>query len=129
MPMRTKITVKGGFVNIKAKLTKESDVNRLRAVMEEAGKKAVEELKAASPKDTGEYAEGWSASVESASKDQIEVSVTNNSHPEYPNLPLALNYGHGTGTGGYVPGDNHITSTMERIKPEIEKMIGDEFNE
>lgn len=127
MPMRTRITLKGNAINVKTKLTEKSDVNRLKGALEEAGDLLVEELKDASPKDTGEYANGWTSSVVSTSESGIEINVENNSHPEYPDLPAALNFGHGTGTGGYVPGDNHITSTVKRVKPEIKKLIEGEL--
>ena len=49
--------------------------------VQQAGKGMVRELRGTSPKDTGEYAKGWTSKVEFENAEDIRVRVYNRSKP------------------------------------------------
>lgn len=87
-------------------------------------KNAVKELKAESPKKTGEYAKGW------AKKTEKKLGETN-SHIIYnknkPGLTHLLEYGHAKRDGGRVQGKSHIRPVEEQVinefTAEVEKVV------
>jgi hypothetical protein len=87
-------------------------------------KNAVKELKAESPKKTGEYAKGW------AKKTEKKFGETN-SHIIYnknkPGLAHLLEYGHAKRGGGRVQGKSHIRPVEEQVinefTAEVEKVV------
>ncbi len=91
---------------------------------ERIAKNAVKELKAKSPKKTGEYAKGW------AKKTEKKFGETN-SHIIYnknkPGLAHLLEHGHAKRGGGRVQGKPHIRPVEEQIieefTAEVEKVI------
>lgn len=91
---------------------------RLGEILEEYGKKGVQALREATPKDTGKTAESWKYRAE-IGKDQA-VIVWENEHV-VDGVPIAviLQYGHGTRNGGYVEGVDYINPAMRPIFEEI----------
>ena len=80
------------------------------------GKEGVTKLSAATPKgETGETAAGWGYTVEKNSSG-AELSFHNDAHPETA-VPVAMliQYGHGTGTGGYVPPIDYINPALNAL--------------
>lgn len=90
------------------------------------GEMGVSALARATPVDSGETAQSWSADVGSAgSFYYIEWS---NSHRDGgPPVAILIQYGHGTGTGGYVAGRDYINPAMrpvfDKITNEIWKQV------
>lgn len=83
-------------------------------VFDKYGKAGVDALRASTPIDSGETANSWSYNV---SRDHSRVVISwENSHINQ-GVPIAiiLQYGHGTGTGGYVQGRDYINPAMKRI--------------
>lgn len=117
--MRIKFESTGNLEKVQSLLNKYMDLDGTR-YLQRAGNKCVEALSEASPVVTGEFASGWSCEVTKESGNTV-ANITNNSHPEYHDLPFALENGHGTGTGGYVPGRHFISSTMDRMDGEVVK--------
>lgn len=91
---------------------------RLGEILEEYGKKGVQALREATPKDTGKTAESWKYRSK-IGKDQA-VIVWENEHV-VDGVPIAviLQYGHGTRNGGYVEGVDYINPAMRSIFEEI----------
>lgn len=75
-------------------------------------------LSGATPRDRGETADSWSYQV---SKSGRGYSITwRNSHVEGGvNIAIILQYGHGTGTGGYVAGRDYINPAIKPIFDQI----------
>jgi hypothetical protein len=86
--------------------------------LERYGQEGVAALASATPKDSGLTAAGWSYKVK---KSRRQYSITwFNSHV-VNGVPVAilLQYGHGTGTGGYVSGRNYINPALKPIFDKI----------
>jgi len=91
---------------------------------ERIAKNAVKELKAESPKKTGEYAKGW------VKKTEKKFGETN-SHIIYnknkPGLTHLLEHGHAKRGGGRVQGKPHIRPVEDQVinefTAEVEKVV------
>lgn len=93
------------------------------AILDQCGKKGVDALAAATPRDTGETASSWSYSIE---RDRLHTKITwSNSNLTKTGEPIAimLQYGHGTGTGGYVRGRDYINPAIQPIFDDISEQI------
>lgn len=75
-------------------------------------------LSHATPRDTGRAAGAWSYEI-SQTKDRTRISWTNTDVEGGANVIILLQYGHGTGTGGYVQGRDFINPTMRPIFDKI----------
>lgn len=89
------------------------------------GREGVAALASATPVDSGETANSWYYDIV-----QGDGSVTitfNNSHI-HSGVPIAiiLQYGHGTGTGGWVEGRDYINPA---IQPIFDKIANDAWRE
>ena len=82
------------------------------------GRIGVEALRAATPKESGETANSWS--YERVRTDEQASIIWTNSHiNKGVNIAVILQYGHGTGTGGYVKGIDYINPAMRPVFQEI----------
>lgn len=78
----------------------------------------VDALQKSTPVDSGETARAWSYTV--VQKGKVVTITWSNSHI-VNGVPIAiiLQYGHGTGTGGYIQGRDYINPAM---KPTFNKI-------
>lgn len=91
----------------------------LFANFEAYGKAGVAALASATPKDTGETANAWKYKiVDRKGHHGIEWYNTNEHNGQQ--IALLIEYGHGTGTGGYVVGREYINAA---IQPIFDQMI------
>lgn len=92
-------------------------------ILDEAGRLGVEALASATPKDTGLTAASWYYEVRRGS-DATEI-VWKNSNLTKDGDPVAilLQYGHGTGTGGYVAGVDYINPAMQDVFASISDTV------
>lgn len=83
-------------------------------ILEPYGQRGVEALSQATPKDEGVTASSWSyKKVKTSSGYALEF---HNSHTnDGVNIAIILQYGHGTGTGGYVQGRDYINPTTKVV--------------
>ena len=94
----------------------------LAKFLDSLGRQGVEALKSATPRKTGLTADSWSYTIEQT-KDKTTISWTNsNRTPGGPPVAILLQYGHMTGTGGYVVGQDYINPA---IKPIFDKIAAD----
>lgn len=95
---------------------------RYVSVLEKYGKIGVEKLRAATPVDRGITANSWSYKVEKGRKGwRLKF---NNSHMagDTP-VVILIQYGHATGTGGWVEGRDFLSSpTQETFDAIVEEM-------
>lgn len=82
-------------------------------------------LAAATPKDSGKTADAWGYEIE-RNPDGYTIYWTNDNFNEGVNIAVILQYGHGTGTGGYVAGRDYINPA---IVPIFEQIANDAWNE
>lgn len=80
--------------------------------------RGVEALRALTPQDSGITAASWGVEVE-ISSDSITITWYNTHNVDGVNIAIILQYGHGTGTGGYVAGLDYINPAIKPIFDEI----------
>lgn len=85
-----------------------------RSLLKRYGEAGVRALQAATPKDTGETANSWGYEIET-SRDGARVIWTNSNVVEGLPIAILIQYGHGTGGGGYVQGRDYINPAMRNI--------------
>lgn len=106
------------------------DLRKTRHFLEEVGKeryfrnldalarKGVDALSSATPYDSGLTADSWSYEI-SRNGRGVSISWLNTNINNGVNIAVILQYGHGTGTGGYVQGRNYINPAIQPIMDEI----------
>lgn len=94
------------------------DRQKLISYLNEYGRRGVEALSLATPVDTGLTAASWSYEVEQ-SKNTTSIHWTNSNINQGVQIAIILQYGHGTGTGGYVQGVDYINPALKPIFDEI----------
>ena len=95
------------------------------ANVEALAKAGVAALASATPRDTGNAAGSWSYVLE-RNAGKWTISWTNNDMIGSTPLVILLQYGHGTGTGGYVAGRDFINPAIRPIMDRISKQIEQE---
>lgn len=81
---------------------------------ERFAQEGVEALRAATPQDTGETANSWYYEI--VTEGDKTTIWWNNSNQVYGfNVAVGLQYGHGTGNGGYVTGTDYINPALRPI--------------
>ena len=92
------------FELLKAKVTQTSFLNRY-------GEIGVAALMANTPQDTGKTADSWRYEIHYEGGDVV-IAWCNDNVNDDVNIAVILQYGHGTGTGGYVEGRDYINPAM-----------------
>lgn len=82
--------------------------------LERFGRMGVDALAAATPVETGLAANSWGYQI-SRKKDGVSISWFNTDVEGGVNIAVIIQYGHGTGTGGYVQGRDYINPAMRPI--------------
>lgn len=95
--------------------------------LERYAQKGVDALAESTPKDTGVTAASWYYEIQ-RSADSITITWSNSNVNQGENIALLIQYGHGTGTGGYVTPIDYVNPAMEPIFKEIEELIIKEVN-
>ena len=82
--------------------------------LEKYGQIGVEALAAATPVDSGKTAQSWTYEIE-RTPEKTTIAWLNTNVNDGVNIAVILQYGHGTGTGGYVQGRDYINPAMRPI--------------
>ena len=90
----------------------------IRSVLEKYGREGVSALASATPRDSGETAASWNYEI-TGSKTGYQLVWTNSNVNNGVPIAIILQYGHGTGTGGYVQGRDYINPAMRPIFDKI----------
>lgn len=114
----------GNFDNTE-KFLKRMNTMQMYRKLHRYGKEGVNNLRAATPKDTGLTANSWSYNVK-ITKTEAVISWSNSNFNKGVPIALVLQYGHATGTGGYVKGIDYINPAM---KPVFERILYDIWKE
>ena len=92
-------------------------------ILEEAGRYGVKILSESTPKDTGKTANSWNYEITNDGE-YYKITWTNSNIVNGVNVALLLQYGHGTGNGGYVEGIDFINPAIATIfKDLLQKTI------
>ena len=78
------------------------------------GQLGVEALAASTPVDSGKTAASWTYEI-TRTKDQTTLTWLNTNVNQHVNIAIILQYGHGTGTGGYVQGRDYINPAIKPV--------------
>lgn len=97
-------------------------------ILQKYGQAGVEALAASTPKDTGETASSWSYEIVQT-RNGYSIFWNNSNVNQGVNIALILQYGHGTGTGGYVRGIDYINPAIRPIFDEIANAAWKEVTE
>lgn len=81
---------------------------------EKFAQEGVEALKAATPEKTGDTANGWYYEIVEEGG-STTIWWANRNLVDGFNVAVGLQYGHGTGTGGYVEGIDYINPALKPI--------------
>lgn len=115
------ITTAGSFDSLEKWLKRV--VKGDKAVAEQFAKELVEALKKNTPIGSGKTASSWGYNI-SSSGAGWEIEIFNSNVNKGVNIAVILHYGHGTGTGGYVPGRNYITKAIDEVyKSKIDSIL------
>lgn len=98
---------------------------KLMSILKKYGEEGVKSLKEMTPQDTGETANSWSYEITEKSN-SIVLSFNNDAQNDGIPIAILIQYGHGTGTGGYVPPNDFINPAM---KPIFQKIADDAWKE
>lgn len=87
-------------------------------VLTKYGQLGVEALRNATPVDTGLTANSWSYEIVEDSSG-IKIYWKNSNIVKGVPIAVILQYGHGTGTGGYVEGTDYINPALKSVFKKI----------
>lgn len=106
----------GDFSNIE-KFLKENKKDKTD-ILEKYAQKGVEVLSQNTPRRTGLTANSWGYTIEQNNKGYKITWTNSNVNEGYP-IALLIQYGHGTGSGGYVQGIDYINPALGEIFEEF----------
>ena len=106
-------TSSGSFKNIDAFLSKMSRREMFNS-LDSFGREGVAALANATPVDSGITAASWSYEVQRTGN-SYTIMWTNNHVVDGRPIVIMLQYGHGTGTGGYVQGRDFINPAIKPV--------------
>ena len=84
------------------------------------GKDGVAALSSATPVESGETARSWYYEIKHQ-KGSVTISFCNSNIQNGVPIAIILQYGHGTGTGGWVQGRDYINPAIRPIFEQIAK--------
>lgn len=108
---------KGDFSKLTSFLERAKEGTHL-GKLNKYGRAGVEALTSATPMDSGETASSWYYKIENKNG-TATISFLNSNVNEGVPIAVILQYGHGTGTGGWVEGRDYINPAIRPIFDQI----------
>lgn len=94
-------------------------------LLDKYGRDGVAALSSATPVDSGNTANSWYYEIENK-KGQVRINFLNSNINQGVPIAIMLQYGHGTGTGGWVQGRDYINPA---IQPVFDRILQDIWKE
>ena len=94
-------------------------------ILDKYGREGVAALASATPVDSGLTASSWYYKIENT-KGSSTISFFNSNIQNGVPIAIILQYGHGTGTGGWVEGRDYINPA---IQPVFDKLVAEAWRE
>lgn len=116
---------KGDFSKATRYFEQLSKISNLEQVLSKYGQMGVSALASATPTDTGVTASSWYYEIEHQNGG-VTLSFKNSNVNKGVNIAIIIQYGHGTGTGGWVEGRDYINPA---IQPVFDKIAEDAWRE
>lgn len=108
------VTQSGNTDNLE-KFLKDMKADTLFDALDTFGQEGVSALELATPRETGDAATSWYYKIEKTDRGAtiswMNSDVTSSGVP----IVILLQYGHGTGTGGWVEGRDFINPAMQQV--------------
>lgn len=104
---------KGDFSNLTSFLEKARETVKI-GDLDRFGREGVAALASATPVDSGNTANSWYYKIEQTSG-SATISFYNSNIQNGVPIAIILQYGHGTGTGGWVEGRDYINPAIQPI--------------
>ena len=104
------------------KRAKEVDISR---ILDKYGREGVAALASATPVDSGRTADSWYYTIE-RSNGSAAIQFSNSHINKGVPIAIILQYGHGTGTGGWVQGRDYINPA---IQPVFDRIVSEAWRE
>ena len=108
---------KGNFSKLNRYLERVKEAAKI-SILDKYGKAGVEALSSATPSDTGLTASSWYYKIE-RTKTSATIQFLNSNINDGVPIAVIIQYGHGTGTGGWVEGRDYINPAIQPIFDEI----------
>lgn len=115
---------KGNFKNTERFFINAPKVS-YNSILEKYGAEGVAALSAATPKDSGETSMLWSYEIK-RSRNEATLSWTNSNMAGDTPVVILIQYGHGTGNGAFVKGNDFINPVL---KPIFDKIASEAWRE
>lgn len=104
---------KGDFSKLTRYLERLKEAIRL-GILDKYGRQGVEALSSATPVESGATANSWYYEIEHKN-DSATIAFYNSNVNKGVPIAVILQYGHGTGTGGWVEGRDYINPAIQPI--------------
>lgn len=111
--MKVHVRATGDFKNTE-RFLQNAHKKKYLSVLEEYGQAGVDALASATPKGSGKTAASWSYEIVQ-SGERASIYWKNSNVNDGVNIAVILEYGHGTGWGGYVVGREYIRPAIRPI--------------
>lgn len=112
---------KGDFSKTMRYFERLKEVARL-GVLDKYGRKGVSALSSATPVESGTTAASWYYKIEHSNGSATIQFCNSNVNKGVP-IAIILQYGHGTGTGGWVQGRDYINPAIQPIFDEMAEEV------
>ena len=120
--MAFSLKTKKDWVGLKSWL-KEAFTTDYMEVLKNCGERGVAALEEATPKKTGLTSKSWRYVIEENGRDVLLYWTNDNKTYQGDLIVILLQYGHGTGRGGYVKGRDFINPAMKPVFDSIDEDI------
>lgn len=115
---------KGDFSKVTRYFEQLKEVAKLGA-LDKYGREGVAALSSATPVESGRTASSWYYEIKHG-LDSATIEYHNSNINDGVPIAIILQYGHGTGTGGYVEGRDYINPA---IQPVFDRIVEDAWKE
>lgn len=120
-----KLVAEGGFKNISSYIERLKE-NINIGTLDKYGRRGVEALASATPRDTGLTAASWQYSI-TRERGKATLSFHNTNFQNGIPIAIILQYGHATRNGGWVQGIDYINPAIRPIFEELANQAWEEM--
>ena len=116
--------LKGDFSKVNKYLERVKEAARL-GILDKYGREGVAALASATPTESGKTAGSWFYEIEH-SAGSTKITFNNSNFNKGVPIAIILQFGHGTGTGGWVQGRDYINPA---IQPVFDRIVQEVWKE
>lgn len=119
--MKVSFSHSGSFAKTEAflKRLRQLEIDKIVSAQAQRG---VNALAGATPKDTARASISWKYEIKKT-RNTTTIHWTNTDVENGYPVALMIQYGHGTGTGGYIPGFDYINPAMRPVFDDIARTV------